>query len=364
MFIDRAVPGIDDGSLYIVNMRMTFLRVIYGVFVLLATLPVCGHALANDINSDPLPGMNSQIPILSWEDYWQRVEDTQRVIQEAEKLPPDQVGNRLNKIIPQWEATISVKLPDGSVITVAHSFLASLLRATPPDLGRIDRVLAAMVAERDALVQGKVAANDLAALNRILARPEFQWNESYYTQPNAFVKFWQHIQGELGKLGRALFGFTGANYVIGIGAVILLMFMLLFLFRNLIFGFVSEANLAPDTQAGNEILTADTALHKAYDLSRGGDNRSAVRYLYLSALLLLEEHGLLAYDRTKTNREYLRSVSNFPELETPLRHVVEVFDRVWYGYQPIDDREYLFYERQVVKLRQQRQLVEQKSETE
>jgi len=327
-----------------------------------ATLPVSGHTLVFKDNPASLPGMNSQIPVLSWEDYWQRVEDTHQVILEAEKLPPDQVETRLKEIIPQWEATISVQLPDGRVMTIAHSFLASLLRAAPPDLGRIEHVLSAMIAERDHLVQGKFAVDDLAALNRILARPEFQWNEQNNGQPNALVKLWQRIQYELGRLGRALFGFTGANYVIGIGAVILLITMLLFLFRNLIFGFVSEAHVAPDSQAGSEVLTADTALHKAYDLSRGGDNRSAVRYLYLSALLLLEERGLLVYDRTKTNREYLRSVSNFHELETPLRHVVEVFDRVWYGYQPIDGREYLFYERQVVKLRQQRQIVDQKSE--
>ncbi len=345
-------------------MRMTFLRVICVVFYILAASPANGHSRSNDNISDPLPATNSQIPVLSWEDYWQRLNDTRQAILDAEKLPPDQVENSLQDIIPQWEATISVKLPDGSVVTIAHSFLASLLHATPPDLGRIDHVLAAMIAEQDVLAQAKFSADDLLALNRILARPEFQWNQQNNGQPNALAKLLQRIQDELGKLGRALFGFTGANYVIGIGAVILLIVMLLFLFRNLIFGFVSEARLAPDTQAGSEVLTADSALQRSYDLSRGGDNRSAVRYLYLSALLLLEEHGLLAYDRSQTNREYLRSVSSFPELETPLRHVVEVFDRVWYGYQPIDSREYLFYERQVVKLRQQRQLVEQNSEAE
>jgi hypothetical protein len=121
-----------------------------------------------------------------------------------------------------------------------------------------------------------------------------------------------------------------------------------------LFGFVAESQMTPSSRSGSEVLTADTALQRAQNLSNNGDYRSAVRYLYLSALLVLEEHGLLSYDRTKTNLEYLRSVSGHPELETPLKFVVEVFDRVWYGYQPLDDRGYQFYERQVGKLRQQR----------
>jgi hypothetical protein len=44
--------------------------------------------------------------------------------------------------------------------------------------------------------------------------------------------------------------------------------------------------------------------------------------------------------------------------------VVEVFDRVWYGYQALEDRDYQFYERQVGKLRQQRQIDQQKSDGE
>jgi hypothetical protein len=41
--------------------------------------------------------------------------------------------------------------------------------------------------------------------------------------------------------------------------------------------------------------------------SSEGDYRTAVRYLYLSLLLLLEEHGLLRYDRPLTDREYLQA---------------------------------------------------------
>ena len=131
-------------------------------------------------------------------------------------------------------------------------------------------------------------------MNRILAQPEFQWKEQNVEQPNALEKLWQRIQQELGRIRAGkLLGFEGSNYVFGIGAVLLLAAGLLFLFRNLLFGFVAEARLAPHAQTGDEILTADTALQAGSKPVAGGDYRSAVRYLYLSALLLLEERGLL-----------------------------------------------------------------------
>ena len=116
---------------------------------------------------------------------------------------------------------------------------------------------------------------------------------------------------------------------------------------------MTEADIASEAEGG-EILTADMALKKAQQLSSGGDYRTAVRYLYLSSLLLLDERGLLRYDRSQTNREYLRSVANHPHLANPLRRVIDVFDRVWYGYQPLTQDDYTRYAEQVNKLRRQK----------
>jgi hypothetical protein len=313
---------------------------------------------------DPHAGTERLDISLSWDEYWKQVEDSYQEITELEQIPLDHARVRLEGLALQWDALTSVVLPDGRVMTVDHSYLVSLLRDPAPNLARIDQLLAALLTERESLVQGQFNVDDRDALNRILAQPEFQWKEQNVEQPSALVKLWQRIQQELERLSRMLLGFEGSNYVFGIGAVLLLVAGLLFLLRNLLFGFVAEARLAPHTQTGDEVLTADTALKRAQNLSHGGDYRSAVRYLYLSALLLLEERGLLGHDRTKTNREYLRSVSDQPELEIPLRSVVEVFDRVWYGYQPLDDQDYQYYERQVGKLRQQRQTVQQKADGE
>ena len=127
-----------------------------------------------------------------------------------------------------------------------------------------------------------------------------------------------------------------------------------FVIRSLWGSVASEAEIDPSEEDGDELLTAESAMKKALELSTGGDYRLAVRYLYLSSLLLLEERGMLRYDRSKTNREYLRSVANNPEVAANLGELVNVFDRVWYGYQPIDQVTFERYTARVASLRRQK----------
>jgi hypothetical protein len=68
----------------------------------------------------------------------------------------------------------------------------------------------------------------------------------------------------------------------------------------------------------------------------------------------LDERNLLRYDRSLTNREYLGSIADRPELAITLREVIDVFDRVWYGFQPLDEKAYNLYVAQVNELRHRR----------
>jgi len=139
-------------------------------------------------------------------------------------------------------------------------------------------------------------------------------------------------------------------------AVLLLGGILAFIFRD-----VWRNILVPGTElnvenlAEGEILSAGQASLRARQLSGSGDYRQAIRYLYLSALLLLDERGLLRYNRFLTNREYLRQVSNQPDLAGHLRPVIETFDRVWYGFQPVDQDSYNQYTEQVAALKESRE---------
>jgi hypothetical protein len=188
-------------------------------------------------------------------------------------------------------------------------------------------------------------------LQEILARPQFQW-------PQEGPTLWQRIWERLLRLLFNLFpdslvgGRPLGALLAGLGGLLLLA-VLLYAGRTL-FAAVSPSGEHSEEAATHPDVTSERALREAESLSQQGDYRMAVRYLYLSALLMLDERGLIAYDRTRTNREYLRTISHRPELASTLREVVDVFDRVWYGFRSLDQSTYAHYEAQVQALREMR----------
>ena len=90
----------------------------------------------------------------------------------------------------------------------------------------------------------------------------------------------------------------------------------------------------------------------ASDRAANRDYRTAIRYLYLSSLLTLDERGLIRYDATLTNREHLRQIDDQPQLLTLLRPIVAAFEDVWYGYAPVDEALYQRYSQDIQKLQQ------------
>ena len=95
----------------------------------------------------------------------------------------------------------------------------------------------------------------------------------------------------------------------------------------------------------------DERQKQAGEIARGGDYRAAMRYLYLSALLWLDERDMLRYDRALTNREYLERLRDNAMLRERLRPMVETFDQVWYGHAPLDAQALAAYRAQVEALR-------------
>lgn len=188
-------------------------------------------------------------------------------------------------------------------------------------------------------------------LDEILSRPGYQWTDA---QPGPLARLWEQF---LNFLFRQLSGLSAPGspiltYGLTLLGIIALLIVLAYAARSLLGNFTTTID--PQTEASDTPdLTASAAARQAETLSQGGDYRTAVRYLYLASLLTLDERGILRYDRTRTNREYLRTVDNQPELAARLRQVVEVFDQVWYGYQPLDEAAYARYAAQVARLRQQ-----------
>jgi hypothetical protein len=217
-----------------------------------------------------------------------------------------------------------------------------------------------MLAAREDFPEARFTGKELQPAEEILSRPEFQWKEAPPNPMNEwFQKLWDRFTAWLDKL------FPQRDVTISVGTggggtslwtlltVLLLAFILAYVFRGLFADLVAEANLNGNGDA-NEVLTADAAFQRAQSLSRGRDYRAAVRYLYLSSLLLLDERGLLRYDRARTNHEVLRTVSEKPELAQPLSEVIDVFDNVWYGYHELDEERFKHYSDRVEELKEKK----------
>jgi hypothetical protein len=311
-------------------------RHLLGILALLAIL----------LLASPVSGQ--QDGAISLEAYLALVAETDAALSAAD-------GSLAGELAGRWEAIRAVNLQNGATVAVDHGPLVAALRADPPDpeaiTARLD-ALRAVASRWPAPAYDEASAGAaMSRLDAILAQPAFQWQQ---VEPGFWEQLWERV---LRFLFDALPWGSGtldlANILLALGGGIILFLALALAARSLLRYFRPEV-AAGDVSAELAGLTVEQALQEAENHSQGGDYRRAVRYLYLSTLLLLEERGLLRYDRSRTNREYLRSLADRPELLGTLQSVVDVFDRVWYGFQPLDEAAYSRYRAQVNELKARR----------
>jgi len=86
----------------------------------------------------------------------------------------------------------------------------------------------------------------------------------------------------------------------------------------------------------------DSLLALAEQQAKAGDYRRAFRLVYLAALVALDTGGVLRFDRSKTNWEYLRALraAGRGDLYQALTPVTREFDQVWYGFSRTDSAQY------------------------
>jgi hypothetical protein len=293
-------------------------------------------------------------PTLPFEEYWERVRETRQAILQMESKPESAVRQELNALAAQWEQVKAIELPDRSIIQIESAYLTRELRSDAPRLDRLGNLLDALLRAHEEYPQKVFTLHDLAPLEGILARPEFQWEEAQpIVMPGWLDRFLAWLERLANRAVNATFSIGRIPLIVT--AILVFLLSLFFISRGLSRNLVREAQLAAEESQGDEMLTSKGAFKRAESLSTQGDYRNAIRYLYLSSLLVLDEQGVMRYDRSRTNREYLRSVSSRPELAKPLRDVIDVFDRVWYGFEPIDENTYKSYVQHVEELREKRE---------
>lgn len=323
---------------------------LYVFAALLFVLGIASAASAFKQDSNPIP----------LDEYWTLVADSQAQLAALTALETDSVRAALDSLATRWESVQAVTLEDGQILPLDNRYIVNLLRAENADLKSLRAYFKTLSDSRAEFSSAAFDARDLDPLRAVLARAEFQWPEAQAaasTENNWLQKLWDRFARWLDKiLGNSD---TGNGVTIGLNwfpfvSTILLLVILAVVFRDLYTGIVAESQLGADENS-DALLTSEAAFSKAQTLSRGGDYRAAVRYLYLSSLLMLDERGLLRYDRSRTNREYLRSVAADAALAEPLKEVVDVFDNVWYGYHELDEESFRHYSGRVQELKEKKQ---------
>jgi len=304
---------------------------VFLIFCLVTLLSLTNLAAVNGLSHF------AQEQSITLEAYWELVRNTRQAVVQLEGDGEQTVRSGLDGLASQWESVSAVELSDGSVIQIDPSFLVAELSTDPPAFEHLKNLLDALLRAHDEYPHNVFTIQDIEPLTEILARPEFQWAGGQSSAAPDWLN--SMLDAFFNFMQRLAYGLQNMLYY---GRVPLI------ISHNL----VREAQLAAEVDEGADVLSSRAAMQRAQTLSNQGDYRNAVRYLYLSSLLILDEQGLLRYDRSRTNREYLRSVSSQPQLAGSLRDVIDVFDRVWYGFESVDEEAYRSYVKHVDELRE------------
>ncbi len=291
----------------------------------------------------------------------------------------DAAALALEKAYTTLAAVEAVELGSGRLVELTPPFLPSLKSDAENDTvttpmtapEQLDSALA-----RLRLIQSQIdaAGRDdsdarLALLDEIFARPDFNVQVSLWQR---FLRWAEGILNWLfpNRTGRfaddsrffGLYSLLGWTVALVSALAILLLFG--YWVRNLLPAFISGSEQNRKTNHGDELpLTATSARTKATALAQAGNYRDAVRHLYLSALLLMEERGIIHHDRSLTNREVLARVARNADARSSdaeksgsedvgeyLGPVVETFDAVWYGVREPDEKTFAGYEEEIEDL--------------
>ncbi len=304
-------------------------------------------------------GAQAQAVPPTLEQYEQLVREAYAAATRSDRIGLDEVAARL------VEAR-EVALPNGDAAPADNQWLAEALAQEPPEFQLIAARLGAIL---DAAGQSRRASDPAALqkLDEVFSKPPFQNREV----PSAWTQFWRAVGNAMGDFFEWLFrsipnsgnsapasptpssfsSLSPLGWALLVLGLLLVLAIVVYAVRGVRQSVVRDAKVRDAVAFEDENINAGEALDRAHTEARSGDYRAAVRYLYLSSLLWLDERKLLRYDRSLNNREYLQRAGGNPALHDRLAPVVGTFERVWYGRRDLEEADFLDYEKQISSLR-------------
>lgn len=195
-----------------------------------------------------------------------------------------------------------------------------------------------------------------SSLNRILSRQEFQPESTREGFLNRMARWLQEQWNRLQHLLQRLFGYRrmGAN-ISFIGRplvytiVLLLALLLLAVVLRALMQWRKQATAEENTRSVFEedepeplVIEPEPWLQEATARANAGDYRGAVRALFIAGLMQMDRAGLIRFERTRTNGDYLRAVrrQGARAVYEQLLSFTRGFERIWYGDAPANESDY------------------------
>jgi hypothetical protein len=304
------------------------------------------------------PIVANALPVADYRKNLQRaITALDTLTQSEEEESPGEYASRLRQTIYVVRGAIPDHQPvefGSQVCNVDNSWLHQALNElteSPPDerWQRLQRIIESLKAieERVAEQQKTAAAESKEEakkrLESILARPEYVTGAR---GPNALTRLIQDLLRWLERFLPKRFSFSpgGASFITFVAQVLVIgvaLVALLYVARILLTRFrgtrrkrVSKKH-EPRIVLGERLepdASAIDLLSEAEALARSGDLRAAIRKAYIALLVELGDRKLISLAQHKTNRDYLRAVSNLPTLHSSLNKLTDSFERHWYGF--------------------------------
>ena len=197
-----------------------------------------------------------------------------------------------------------------------------------------------------AQAQAHNAPSARPALDRILSRRDFASVQG----PSKFDLFRQRVMGWILNLLESLFRQVGrypmgAKILFWLIVVAIVVWLAFTLFRYWTKRATLEELQAPDSVAF--VRTWQEWIRIAREAAMRGNFREAVHSTYWAGISYLEDSGVVRKDRTRTPREYMRSVSNATQLVPSGRKTREALsaltmalEQVWYRRRPASNQDF------------------------
>ncbi|MCY3744370.1 MAG: DUF4129 domain-containing protein [Candidatus Poribacteria bacterium] len=170
----------------------------------------------------------------------------------------------------------------------------------------------------------------------VLAAEEQMFREELETRRSGTEVSYEKYREDLEKILNPRMWDADLRFVLFPLAAVALGAVIIFFIRQIRMNLIREARDEVAETELEQVETERAALARADSAEAANDFRSALRFLYLSAILHLQERGVLPYDKSLTNREYLHQAQTDIDLHTALGPAITVFDEVWYGHKPCD----------------------------